>query len=73
MAIAHDDDSRVACAHPPYEGQVLEAGDQLAGIKERGTLHGLITQLCVYVAMLTPTFACGTYSFYNFSVIQSAD
>ena len=31
MAIAHDDDSRVACAHPPYEGQVLEAGDQFAG------------------------------------------
>ena len=32
VAIAHDNDSRVACVNPPYEGQVLEAGDQLAGI-----------------------------------------
>jgi len=27
-------DSRVACPHSPYEGQVLKAGDELAGIEE---------------------------------------
>ena len=32
VAIARDNDSRVACPHPPYEGQVLQAGDELAGI-----------------------------------------
>ena len=34
MAIARDNDSRVACPHSPYEGQVLKAGDELAGIEE---------------------------------------
>ena len=36
--IARDNDSRVACPHPPYEGQVLKAGDELAGIEEGGAL-----------------------------------
>ena len=60
MAIAHENDSRVACAHPPYEGQVLEAGDQIAGIQEVVEHSRLLslraTSMCL--AMLTPTFAC---------------
>jgi len=34
VANARDNDSRVACPHPPYEGQVFKAGDELAGIGE---------------------------------------
>jgi len=49
VAIACDNDSRVACPHPPYEGQVRQAGDKLAGIDHSRALHDLVGHIFVEV------------------------
>ena len=49
VANARDNDSRVACPHPPYEGQVRQAGDKLAGIDHSIALHDLVGHIFVQV------------------------
>jgi len=49
VAIARDNDSRVACPHPPNEGQVREAGDKLPGIDQSRALHDLVGHIFVQV------------------------